>query len=101
MMGALLFLRRHGLMLMVGLLFGYLALHILSSKQGLFKLAAHERTIADLQDDIAQTKAKRLGLEKRAQSLRASSLSADLLDEQARRELGYSHMNDLVIILDD
>lgn len=93
--------RRNGLLVLIGLFYLYLALHAVSGSQGMFKLAQYEGQKTDLQEDIVAVKAHRLTLERKAEQLRSSSLNLDTVDEQARRLTGASHVNDIVIILDN
>lgn len=89
------------LWILVGVFYLYLALHAISGSQGMFKLAQYDNQIADLQVDIVDVSAKRLALERKAKQLRSSSLNADTLDEESRRLLSVSHVNDIVIVLDE
>lgn len=101
MVSALLFLKRHFVLIGVGLLFVYLAIHMISGRQGLFQIAENRAELVSLQNEIIAVKAERVLLEQHAAQLRARHMSKDRLDEESRRHLGFSHVNDLVIILDD
>jgi len=67
----------------------------------MFQIAENRAKIVQLQTEILDTQAQRVKLEQHANQLRARHLGKDRLDEESRRHLGFSHVNDLVIILDE
>lgn len=93
--------RRQGLLILLGIFYVYLALHAVSGSQGIFKLAQYDSKIVDLRSDLVHIQAQRLTLEREATQLRSSSLDLDRLDEDSRRILSVSHVNDIVIFLDE
>lgn len=101
MVKTLSFLRRHFMLICIALLYAYLAIHMVSGRQGMFQIAENGTEISSLQNEILKTQAHRLTLERHADQLRAKHLAKDRLDEESRRQLGFSHVNDLVIILDE
>jgi cell division protein FtsB len=52
-----------------------------------------------LRQEQEQLKTERQGLERRIAMMRAESLERDILEEEARRQLGRVHRNDVVIFL--
>lgn len=78
----------------------YLAFHTVSGERGIFALLRESRKLDALQDELADTKAKREILEKKVQKLSNNSLDLDLLDEQARKVLGTTGKNEVVLFLD-
>ncbi|WP_026147728.1 FtsB family cell division protein [Robiginitomaculum antarcticum] len=101
MVQTFLFFKRHFILICVGLLYTYLAIHMIGGRQGMVQIAETRAELSALQNKIAKVKAQRVGLEHHADQLRAKHLSEDRLDEESRQHLGFSHVNDLVIILDD
>ena len=101
MVKTLSFLRRRFVLIGIALLYIYLALHMIGGRQGMFQIAENRAEITALQNQILDMQAKRLKLEQHADQLRAKHLARDRLDEESRRQLGFSHVNDLVIILDE
>lgn len=87
--------------LVLGTFYLYLGFHALSGDQGILKWANYEESISALETQIAETKAKREGLELHANQLRAEHLDLDRLGEEARRTLNVSHTNEIVIWLDE
>jgi len=101
MVKSLSFLRRHFMLICIALLFAHLFIHMISGRQGMFQIAENRAKIVQLQTEILDTQAQRVKLEQHANQLRARHLGKDRLDEESRRHLGFSHVNDLVIILDE
>ncbi len=52
-----------------------------------------------LGEQLAATKAERLGWERRVGQLSGEAIDLDMLDERHRRVLNMAHKNDLVILL--
>ena len=92
--------KSHGLLVAICMFYIYLAFHMISGSQGLFKLSQHEIQIKELQSQTVKVQAQRVKLERHARQLRAESLSRDTLGEKARQDISVSHVNDLVIVLD-
>ena len=101
MVRSLKFLRRHFVLICIALFYAYLFIHMISGRQGMVQIAENRVKITQLQNDILDTQAQRVKLEQHANQLRARHLGKDRLDEESRRHLGFSHVNDLVIILDE
>jgi len=89
------------MLICIALLFAHLFIHMISGRQGMFQIAENRAKIVQLQTEILDTQAQRVKLEQHANQLRARHLGKDRLDEESRRHLGFSHVNDLVIILDE
>lgn len=92
--------RAHGLLVAICMFYIYLAFHMISGSQGLFKLSQYETQIGALQNQTLKVQAERVTLERHAGQLRASSLSRDTLGVKARQDISVSHTKDLVIVLD-
>jgi len=88
-------------LLVLVVFYGYLGLHVLSGSLGVLKWADYSERVEKLDVEITRLQDQREALEKRAAQLRASNLDLDRLDEEARRLLNVSDVNDIVIWLDE
>jgi cell division protein FtsB len=79
---------------LVVLWFGYYAV---MGQRGIVAAQRIEAEIAQAAATLDTLRAERAEMENRADHLRSVSLDLDLVDEQARRTLGYGHPDDLVI----
>lgn len=77
----------------------YFGFHALTGPRGLLRSAQRDATLAARTQELNAVRAQRLELEKRARLLSDRSLSADLLEERARAQLGFADPNDYVIRL--
>lgn len=75
--------------------FGY---HAVNGSLGLESKQAYEQKVAMLEEELAGLKAQRERLEHRTAMLRDGSLERDMIDEQARRLLGVTRPNEIVIL---
>ncbi len=75
----------------------YLAFHALQGNQGVYALVVKSGQRDYLEKQLAEAKEQRRKLEHRVALLRAESLDPDLLDEQARRNLGYAAPDEIVL----
>jgi cell division protein FtsB len=84
--------------ILIALLFVYLAWQLIYSKNGtvsLFKLSRDKEKLVVENKDLENQKAL---LEKKVGRMKSKSLDLDTLDEQARRNLGYSKDDDVIYI---
>lgn len=77
----------------------YLSYHVMHGERGVFALfrEMHEREV--LEQQLAETKTKRVVLEHRVSHFRDDSLDLDLLDEQMRRMMGMMKQGEVVVLL--
>jgi cell division protein FtsB len=89
-----------GLALQLGaaLIIGYFAFQGYHGDYGLLARRAFEQEIANLTVERDALRSERTHWEQRVSLLRADRLDPDLLDELARRELGFAQPNDLVML---
>lgn len=80
------------------LIIGYFAFQGYHGNYGLLAQRAFEREIEDLTIERDTLRAERAYWEHRVSLLRADKLDPDLLEELARRELGFVKPNDLVLL---
>lgn len=81
----------------LALLIFYFAYHAFTGEGGLLQSDKRDATLTAKAAELKQLTAQRHDLEVRAQLLRDSSLSADLLEERARSLLGFADPRDYVI----
>lgn len=77
---------------------GYFAFHAFHGSYGLLATEGYERELADAQAVAASLQAQVDWLERRTMLLRDGSLEHDILDEQARRTLGLTRANEIVLL---
>jgi cell division protein FtsB len=89
-----------GLALQVGaaLIIGYFAFQGYHGNYGLLAQRSLEQDIANLMIERDALRSERLHWEQRVGLLRSDRLDPDLVDELARRELGFAQPNDLVLL---
>jgi cell division protein FtsB len=78
-------------------LIGYFAYHLIQGDRGLIALSRLSKDIDKLETDVSVAKADRTEIEQRTKLLRSQSIDADMLDERARAELGFSRPDEVVI----
>lgn len=75
----------------------YLLFHAISGERGVYAWFKESRKLELLQAERDTVRKERVALEHKTRLLSSSSLDLDLLDEQARRVLGYATSNEVVI----
>jgi cell division protein FtsB len=75
----------------------YFGFHAFTGDRGLLSSTQRDVTLAAKTAELEKLRTQRQDLEARAQLLRDTSLSADLLEERARSLLGFAHPKDYVI----
>lgn len=78
----------------------YFVYHALHGEHGLWALRELEARAITLEARAQEIAAQRAALEARVALLRPDSLDLDMLDEQARRQLGVLHPDEVVIFFD-
>jgi len=76
----------------------YFGHHALTGSFGLASKEEYETRISALNAELALLEGQRAELEKRTGMLRDGSLERDMIDEQARRVLGLTRENEIVIL---
>jgi len=77
----------------------YFGVNAYTGRYGLNARAELEKEAVTLTAELAQLKAKRADEEKHAALLRSDRGDPDMLDEEARYQLGYANPRDLVRLL--
>lgn len=76
----------------------YFGHHATSGSLGLASKQQYEEKIASLEAELSALETRRAALEKKTAMLRDGSLERDMIDEQARRLLGVTRPNEIVIL---
>ncbi len=82
-----------------GAVSSYFVWHGVHGDRGLLAKAEYRQQAAELQTEHDVLKSERQALERRIAMLRAESVERELLEEEARVQLGRVHRNDVVIFL--
>ncbi|MFN3890406.1 MAG: FtsB family cell division protein [Beijerinckiaceae bacterium] len=77
----------------------YFIWHAWNGQRGMKAKVEFRTEARTLQQELANLKAERFGLERRIAMMRAESVERDILEEEARRQLGRVHRNDVVVFL--
>jgi cell division protein FtsB len=83
------------------LFLAYFGFHAYHGEFGIFSKYELEDRAAKLQARLDVAQAQRIELERRVQLLHDGTLEKDMLDEQARKALNVSHIDEITIILSD
>lgn len=84
--------------LLLVLIFGYFLYHIISGENGFLSMIEISKKVTEAREELDSVSSERLRLENKVSLLRDESLDPDLLDEQARRLLGYVAEDETVYI---
>jgi cell division protein FtsB len=79
-------------------LIGYFALQAFGGNYGLEARKGYEEDIARLTRERDELKSERKELERRVALLKPESIDPDMVEELARRDLGFAGRNDLLMI---
>ena len=76
----------------------YFGFHAYHGEYGIYSKYRYEGEAVELQARLDSIKAERLEMERRVQLLHDGTLEKDMLDEQARRALNLSQVDEIVIM---
>ena len=82
---------------LVAFLVFYFGMHALTGERGVLAQSERESTLASKTAELERVRAVRKELEARAYLLRDEHMSADLLEERARAQLGFTDPRDYVV----
>ncbi len=77
---------------------GYFGFHANNGNHGLTSKSVYEARLAALDAQLGSLIAEREQLAKKTASLRDGSLQRDMIDEQARRQLGLVRANEVILL---
>ena len=90
---------RHMIGPMLGcLLVAYFVYHSIQGDRGMLAWYRLDQLIDEAEVSRRSLDARREGLERRVRMLRPESLDADMVEEQGRRLLNFSHPDDVVLL---
>lgn len=78
----------------------YFGFHAYHGEYGIYSKYQTEARIVDARQRLEATTSDRKELERRVQLLHDGTIEKDMLDEYARRALGYARSDEVVIMLD-
>ncbi len=78
----------------------FFVFHALNGNYGLYALVREQYRITTLKQKLAEVSKEREDLEHRVKLMRDTSLDADMLDEQARRTLGVTSKDEVIVLPD-
>jgi cell division protein FtsB len=78
----------------------YFCYHALSGERGMLALIKLRQQVEKQSAELDNTRAERLQIEHKVTLMRPDSLDLDLVDEQARRSLGYAGKNEAILFRD-
>ena len=84
---------------LMGFLMVYFTYFALGGSRGLWAMLKLRNEVAEAQSQLDIVRAERFAMEDRIKGLYTKSLNKDLLDEQARLQLGYAQKDEMVIYL--
>ncbi len=76
----------------------YFGFHAFNGEYGIYSKYRLEAEVAELREEFASLKQRRISLEQRVQLLHDGTLDKDMLDEQARKSLNLSNESEVVIM---
>jgi cell division protein FtsB len=79
----------------------YLVYHTINGERGIIAFLKLSQQVSHATDELELVRADRLHLEHRVNLMRPDSIDLDLLDEQARKILGYSNNKEAIYMIDD
>lgn len=77
---------------------GYFLWHALNGQRGLKMRDEYSQRVADLQTSLDALRAERAEWKRKIDLVRGEEIDRDVLEEQARVELGRMHRNEVVIL---
>jgi cell division protein FtsB len=76
----------------------YFVYHMFEGDRGLLVLVQQQALLEDKLSEVAMLEAKVAGIRSKVQGLADRSLDLDLLEEQVRKVLHYSHPHEVIVL---
>ena len=90
---------RQNLIVLIGLCLSfYFCYHLLAGPRSYLRLMSLENQITSVTQEYQLVKAERSALERKVIMMRPGSIDQDLLEEQARKVLGYRYEGEMIIM---
>ena len=77
----------------------YFAYHLIAGERSYLRLTALQAEIEDTQDQYDLAYADRTALEQKVVMMRPGTVDPDLLEEQARKVLGFRRVDETIILM--
>lgn len=84
--------------LLLACAFFYIGVHAISGDHGLLAWFKETRRLAVLQAELADVTERHQAFERKVQLLSNHALDLDMLDEEARAELGFARSDEIIIL---
>jgi len=81
------------------LLVAYFIYHAIQGDRGFLSWAHLTKQLENREEELSSLMAERQSLEEKVHGLRPESINPDLLDYQVRHQLGYTHPDDVVMLM--
>ncbi|MDR2782130.1 MAG: septum formation initiator family protein [Holosporaceae bacterium] len=78
---------------------GYFIFHIFSGARGAVSWAKLSKEVVRFEKELENLKEENEFLENKISLMRSNNLDLDLLEEQAQSVIGFSHENDIIVLL--
>lgn len=82
-------------------LMGYFIYHSIQGDRGILSWIQLKDHLTNVEKELSEVTDERRRLERKVQDLRPRSINRDLLDQQVRLQLGYTHPDEIVIPKDE
>jgi cell division protein FtsB len=76
----------------------YFCYHLVAGERSYLRLVSLNAQVSDTQQELVLASAERTSLEQKVVMMRPGSVNRDLLEEQARRVLGFHYKDEKVFI---
>ncbi len=81
------------------LMLGYFTYHLVQGERGAIAMWRLQGQLTRSEEQLQTLRSERQSLEKHVQLLHPSHVDPDMLDEQARRSLGYAGRNEVMVLV--
>lgn len=85
-------------MILLAAFIAYVTYHAFSGERGIAALVRLDQTIYEKRAELEKLVLEQRRMENRVERMRTESLDLDLLEEQARRVLGYAKPNEFILV---
>lgn len=90
---------RQNLIVVIGVcLTFYFAYHLIAGQRSYMRMISLDRQIETMDDKYAATMTQRESIEAKVVMMRPGSVSRDLLEEQARKVLGFQYEDEKIVL---
>ena len=76
----------------------YFIYHTIAGKRGVIVMIEQSKEFAELEKQLENIRADKITLENKVKHLKPESLDLDLVEEQAKKELGFANQQEEIVI---